>query len=128
MLSIVRFFCAFIFLLLTSYLLTIHYYAEPKFFIAPTKSYRKIIVENSKGVTQSQITAFIFLNNDQHLLAGSQQWGNAHFFHGFSSFCSISFVFLTLTLQSRISWGAIPPFGQPCWGKDHKQFIFSIFT
>jgi len=80
------------------YLLTIPYYEEFEFFVAPTKSYRDMFVENSKGATQSQIRTFIFLINCQNLLAGSQQWDNTQFFHSFLLFCSLPLVFLIITL------------------------------
>ena len=43
-------------------------------------------VETWKRVTQSQTKAYIFLIKGKNLMAGSQQWGSAYFFHGLSIF------------------------------------------
>ena len=52
------------------------------FFIAPTKSYRKIFMENSEGLPQSQIRTFIFLINGQNYWQAANN-GATHFFPWF---------------------------------------------
>jgi hypothetical protein len=96
------------------------------FVFAPTKSYRNFFVENWLGVAQSQIRTCIFLIMGKNLLAGSQQWGNQHFFHGFSIFCSLSFGFFIVPILQGEPWTPPPA---PLAGaydpglKNHEGFL-----
>jgi len=47
--------------------------------VVPAKSYKKRVMDNWKGVTQSQIRTYILLNKSENVFAGSQQWDRIHF-------------------------------------------------
>ena len=94
------------------------------FLLLQPKSYRKMFVENSKGVTQSEIRTFVFLINGQIYWQAANN-GATHIFHmvfPYSALFSLVSLWLLYSPEFPRGWGHGPLAGAHGYHDQQNRF------